>query len=328
MRVIDKIINNSGQLVSIKTFAVEYFTYHKKNIRKNYFDAALSNLNRINRAPLNVNEIQLLNEIILQFDDIVKAIPSEIPLIIQNLTTGTYSNLLYLGNRQTPFGKIIEDAFNYAGFRKSAKASWFAERLNIKACLYCNAQFALAVGKDGTKKKLLFQLDHFYNKKRYPFLSLTFGNLVPSCSTCNILKSSKLFDTTTNIHPFYEDANTSFEFQIDQNNALDYLLGKKDEKKLIPTININDPRINKHISVFHLTDIYSKHTDIIEELILKSIYYNKTKREELMKEFKDLNLNSSVIDRFVLGNYSLDNEINKRPLSKLSKDIAKQLKLI
>jgi hypothetical protein len=328
MKQIDKIVDNSGKLVSFATFANEYYNYHGGRIRTNYFDQARNKL--IALAALKTGRQQsFINDLIANFPDIIMATPNQIPNLIAQFTTGVHTNVL-LGNTRPKkrFRKQIERAFNYTGFRQSAKASWFAERFEIKACLYCNAQFTLAIGKDGTKKKLLFQLDHFYNKSDLPFLSLTLGNLIPSCSTCNISKSSKSFTLLTHIHPYHEDANIKFDFYIDQNNALEYLIGSRDYKLLKPKVNVVDPRFNSHKTTFSIEAIYEKHTDIVEELILKSLYYNQSRRDELAKEFADLKLSASVIDRFVLGNYSLDSEINRRPLAKLSKDIGKQLKII
>jgi hypothetical protein len=327
MRIIDKVTENSSKLVSFASFANEYYTYHKINWA-NYFDKARINLTTLADAKNGTQRI-IIQELIIDLETIIKATPSQIPNIISKFTTGVYANTIS-GNTIPikSFRKEVEDAFNYSAFRKSAKASWFAERFEIKACLYCNAQFTLAIGKDGSKKKLLFQLDHFYNKADLPFLSLTLGNLVPSCSSCNISKSKIPFDITTHIHPYHEDANIMFDFYIDQSNALEYLVGKRDSKLLTPKINVVDPRFNSHKTIFSIESIYEKHTDIVEELILKSLYYNKSKREELKKEFSDLKLSPSIIDGFVLGNYSLDSEINKRPLAKLSKDIGKQLKII
>lgn len=323
MRIIDTLVNNKNKLVSFANFADEYYNFHKGNWT-NYFHQAKINLTALATVEVGAQQ-NLVQQLINDLESIIKATPSQIPAIISKFTTGAHVNIIS-GNKT--FRKEVENAFNYSAFRKSAKASWLAERFDIKACLYCNAQFTLAIGKDGTKKKLLFQLDHFYNKADFPFLSLTLGNLVPSCSSCNISKSNIPFNIDTHIHPYHEDINIMFDFYIDQNDALEYLVGKRDSKLLTPKINVVNPKFNSHKTTFSIESIYEKHTDIVEELILKSLYYNKSKREELKKEFADIELSPSVIDRFVLGNYSLDSEINKRPLSKLSKDIGKQLKII
>lgn len=106
------------------------------------------------------------------------------------------------------------------------------------------------------------------------------------------------------------------------------MIGNRDYKLLRPRLNVIDARFNSHNEVFSIEQIYEKHADVVEELVLKSLYYNKSRRDELQKEFAELNLSPSIIDRFVLGNYTLASEVNKRPLAKLSKDIGKQLKII
>lgn len=326
MRIVDRLVNNAGDLVSFADFANEYYTYHK-NGWTNYFTKASNRLTNL-AAQKTGDEQALINGLIQNLESIIKATPNQIPNLISMFTSAPYIDVLAgdtLPKKQ--FRKEIEVAFGYSDFRKSAKASWFAEKFEIKACLYCNAQFTLAIGKDGTKKKLLFQLDHFYDKSTYPFLSLTLGNLVPACSSCNIAKSNTPFSLLTHIHPYYEDANSMFDFFIDQEKALEYLLGKRDYKLLAPKIRVINSKFTSQKNIFSVEEIYQKHSDIVEELILKSLYYNESRRTELRNNFLELNLSESTIDRFVLGNYSLDSEINKRPLAKLSKDISKQLKI-
>lgn len=322
MKLIDRLNNNDGILSLFNNFSEEYYTYHKSKWT-NYFEKAKNNLIAEQKLQKGWKK-KLISELIVDFENIVRASAKEINDIIIKYTTGEYERF----SDDKTFRRKIEKAFDYKSFRSSSKASWFAEKFDIKACLYCNAQFALVIGKDGVKKKILFQLDHFYNKSKYPFLSLTIGNLIPSCASCNISKSKKDFTLSTHIHPYHSDASKLFDFYIDENSALDYLFDMRNNKKLSPKIKIYDKRFEDHNNVFRLERTYEKHTDIVEELILKSLYYNDSKKKELQQEFAELNLSSSLINRFILGNYSLDSEINKRPLSKLSKDIAKQLKLV
>lgn len=321
MKKIDKLTNNSGTLTLFSNLSNEYFTYHKSSWT-NYFEKAKISL----KDEYNICsgwKKDFLRDLLEDFEDIIKADVEELPSIIIKYTTGSYKKFL----KDKIFRNKVEKLFDYYSFRSSAKASWFAEKFDIKACLYCNSQFALVVGKDNIKKRLLFQLDHFYSKSKYPFLSLTMTNLIPSCASCNISKSKKDFTLSTHIHPYHSDADKLFNFYIDENSALNYLFNTKNKKELAPKIKIFDKRFEDHNTVFRLERTYEKHTDIVEELILKSLYYNESKKKELEKEFAELELSPSLINRFILGNYSLDSEINKRPLAKLSKDIAKQLKL-
>lgn len=329
MRIVDKVYNTALQNVSFDDLADEYYTYHKGSTT-NYFKSALNNLKNwaLLPAPINNVEYDFVQDLINDFEIIIKATPDKIPAIIAKLSAGNYKNIIVnsAGNI-TNFGKQLKDIFNYKAFRSRWKASWFCERLQVKACLYCNAQFALAIGKEGAQKKLLFQLDHFYSKSEFPYLSLTMGNLVPSCSTCNNSKSDINFNISTHIHPYYEDINLMFNFKVDDDKLLQYLLGSRDHSLLKPELDIHDSRFDSYAKIFSISDIYNKHTDIVEEMLMKKIYYTKSRVQEIRKEFRELTLSESTIDRFILGNYSLDSEINNRPLAKLSRDIARQLQL-
>ncbi len=64
----------------------------------------------------------------------------------------------------------------------------FIKSLHIKACPYCNLEYAqtTTVNLDNGKDKFLRPaLDHFYPKSKYPFFALSLNNLVPTCTTCN-----------------------------------------------------------------------------------------------------------------------------------------------
>ncbi len=152
MRIIDKLVNNNDKFVSFANFANEYYNFHKGNWT-NYFDQAKNNLIALANVKVGAQQ-NLVHVLINDLESIIKATPSQIPTIISKFTTGVHANIIS-GNTLPikTFRKEVEEAFNYSAFRKSAKASWFAERFEIKACLYCNAQFSLAIGKDGTKKK-------------------------------------------------------------------------------------------------------------------------------------------------------------------------------
>jgi 5-methylcytosine-specific restriction endonuclease McrA len=224
------------------------------------------------------------------------------------------------------FKDWLKGVFNYKGFRDSPKIRWFGNCLGIKSCLYCNAQFTHTIKDKRSAKKLLFQFDHFYPKEEYPYLSLSLGNLVVCCSACNQHKSNNF--NPKNLHPYQHDADSIFKFEIPEENILGKLIGLS-ENSLKPEIKIlNDNSTAIEFNKDRLEAIYANHTDVVEELLLKSLYYNESKKNELLCTFKDLNLSESMIDRLILGNYVLEDDINKRPLSKLTKDISKQLKLI
>lgn len=85
----------------------------------------------------------------------------------------------------------------------------FINRLDINVCPYCNRNYILNFNIN-TENKATAQLDHFFDKKSYPYLAVSFYNLVPSCSTCNQRKSTK----NENIYyPYSESFNDDAKFR-------------------------------------------------------------------------------------------------------------------
>ena len=84
----------------------------------------------------------------------------------------------------------------------------------------------------------------------------------------------------------------------------------------------NMPDENKKI--FQLERLYQEHTDIVIELILKHLHYPQSYIEEL----SSFGYNKEEIYRFIFSNYLNEENLSKRPLSKLTKDIAEELNLL
>ncbi len=285
-------------------------------------------------------EAEFFEAVLSSFDTIIKGNPEELSQIIAEFNKKGFNALLYdmKANNQTSLGGTVEKIFQYKPFRKSAKAQWLASNLNIKVCLYCNAHYTLTLTK---RKKALFHFDHFFSKSRYPYLSLSFYNLIPSCSSCNTLKSKKEFTLDSHVHPYDKDFDEIACFTTNDLPVIDYIIhGKKNFKSLklslTPRENISkkeEKQIENHIDVFALDEIYKHHRDVVSELYIKAYVYNKERVKELMDLplFKSSNeklLSPEELGRFLVGNYTLDKDIIKRPLAKLSKDIAKEVGLI
>lgn len=78
--------------------------------------------------------------------------------------------------------------------------------LQILCCAYCHTQGTYVVNeyykrnhkphKKGElkKPKAFFELDHYYPKSKYPFLCVSFYNLIPICSSCNKAKKDITID--------------------------------------------------------------------------------------------------------------------------------------
>jgi hypothetical protein len=301
-------------------------------------DDSTTPLERLEKGRNKFNGLhqQVLDYCINDFDVIIKANPAGLQGIIQHFHQKGWDVVMNdIINPKT--GRQFKDAvfacFGYSSFRSDPlKGIWYADKLNIKACPYCNSQFTLTTRENGNPKKARFQFDHFFAKTDYPYLSISMYNLIPACADCNLSKSSSPTNLTDNYHPYHSSIADKSEFSLDDKSVLEKLILKNVDQKVIkikfePTSPIHGNLINNHKRTFHLDDIYENHTDFAEEILMKAIMYPETKRRELfniMGLFRD----ESTFYRYLLGNYHLEGDILKRPLAKFTQDIAKQLGLI
>ena len=164
------------------------------------------------------------------------------------------------------------------------------------------------------------ELDHFYPKSIYPFLAMSFYNLIPSCPICNHTKSSKVSENL--INP-YDVKDNDFKFTYE---PTDISFANIESKKYsIDSFEIKFKTQNENIDIFKLDELYKQHKDIVVDLLMKKAYYPKSYIEELEKSF---GFTKDEIYRYLLNNYKKEEDLHKRPLSKLIKDISEELDLI
>ena len=225
----------------------------------------------------------------------------------------------------------IEKQKNNQKFKeeKEYHAYKLVENLGIKTCPYCNRSYISFVKND--EKKTRPQLDHFYPKAIYPFLACSFYNLIPSCSACNHMKSdddSYVDEKDGNlVHPYnVKDSDFTFSYTFDNLDILKSIDEKnirfEDEEKIKITL---DRKYEKNNEYFQLETIYQNHKDIVIELILKEINYPKSYIEELIKNGFGT---EEEIYRFIFSNYLRIDDLHKRPLSKLTRDIVEELGIL
>lgn len=233
------------------------------------------------------------------------------------------------------FYEMVVSAMGYKTVRSEIIAPYI-QKLNIRVCVNCNSDYVLSTekrvrlstGKYGVEIKGRFQLDHFWAKSKYPFLSISFFNLQPSCGFCNLWKKDKIgkFNLYTD---FYQKINP-FLFVLDKKALLTYLLNSN-SKLLHVELHSNERGLREnHEQIFCIDDIYKLLNDEAEEIIWKAKIYNKSFVGQLQNWFKNKFTKKSEKDlfRFVFGFYPNIDDIHKRPLTKMKQDIAKQLELV
>ena len=217
---------------------------------------------------------------------------------------------------------------------------------NVSVCPYCNRNYISSTYKflqcnncnqellviDGTEKECpgckqeinsqtkvvnTAQLDHFFPKDSYPLFAVSFYNLIPSCYSCNHVKSNQDLE--------YSPYDTSFPFE---DVKFTYIPKSVDEIKI--KIDSHDIDFKNGIRILGIEELYQSHIDVVNELIWKKEVYTKSYRDGLSKILNqtDLELSEAEVNRFITGYYTDKENYGKRPLSKMVTDISKEIGLI
>jgi len=213
--------------------------------------------------------------------------------------------------------------FKYNNNEEEYGAYTFVKLLNKKTCPYCNRNYISVIEKENENdKQRRPELDHFHPKSIYPFLAVNYYNLIPSCSTCNKLKSDD--DSLKLLHPYNKqtkEVNITYWLNDMKFYKAQSLKDIDFESEKFIDIEIENLPEN-HKQVFQLERLYQEHKDVVIELILKHLHYPQT----YINELSEFGFSEEEIYRFVFSNYLED--LDKKPLAKLTKDIADELGLL
>ena len=258
---------------------------------------------------------------------ILKAKPDEFENIIlkikQNNIDKSRLKKAFVGGKNNG-GSIGYSKFSAKG-TTTYNAYDLAQKLKVNVCSYCNRNYTFTI-RNKSSKSTRPDFDHFYDKGTHPILALSFYNLIPSCILCNSrLKSTAKFSINTHLHPYKDSFNDYAKFKLKIINSMFFYDENGFDLKL-ETNNLKSENIKKD---FALETLYQEHKDIALELIQKAQIYNESYIDELYQKYEGtLFKNREDLLRLISGGYIEDKDINKRPLSKLIKDISEELDLI
>ncbi|PTB83795.1 hypothetical protein C9926_01075 [Sulfurovum lithotrophicum] len=215
---------------------------------------------------------------------------------------------------------------NFTSQKEEYDAYDLASKLQVNVCPYCNLNATYTVFTQDGKKITRPEFDHFYDKSTYPILALSFYNLIPSCHTCNsTLKGREEFSHETHLNPYSDSFDKVAKFKLKIEDSTFY----HSIKGFNLTLESGNERAENNIKSFQLDTLYQNHKDIVLELIQKEAMYNESYLNELLTQYEGtLFKNKEDLLRMVRGGYVSEEEIGKRPLSKLIKDISQELGLI
>ena len=253
--------------------------------------------------------------------------------ILKDLLCGDYEKLVEIKEKiDTKYSSkknLVKQFFNYDKAQgKLSKlqpkiSTFFEDNVEVHTCYFCNIEFIYKFKTSDGKFKNGFTLDHYIDKGKYPYLGLSLYNLIPSCYTCN--SKVKGVDEINNLSPssvkFDFDDKVKFRtFMINKNLQVekekDFALLLKEDFSL---------EYKEYIDGFMLNERYKYHKSKVIEMINKRKQYPDSR----IKELANLTQKTEEdVKQDLFGEYLFnDNDLHKRPFSKLTKDIAKELGL-
>jgi len=218
----------------------------------------------------------------------------------------------------------IKEVFNYETKFREHISKFFENNVEVHTCYFCNIEFINKFTTNEEKIKNGFTLDHFIGKGDYPYLALSLYNLIPSCYTCNSKVKGK--NEINTISP------TSSSFNFDE--KVKFKTFMKNENLIIESIEDFELSLKEDFSdiykqymeVFELDGRYEYHKYKVIEMINKRKEYPNSRIKELAKLTQKT---EEEVKQDLFGKYLFEDEdLHKRPLSKLIKDISKELELI
>ncbi|SHL04454.1 hypothetical protein [Flavobacterium chilense] len=235
--------------------------------------------------------------------------------------------------------KLFENIFDYDTFCNKAETKYYnayqlAEALQVNVCPYCNRSYISTIIENKNRKIIRPSFDHFFAKAKHPALAVSFYNLIPSCSNCNYyLKGKTEFDLDKYLHPYMDgfgkDAYFDFSFKglhKDKSHPSNFEISlnikpSTTAKKKRQLQGIKPTDKEGSVKIFKLQEIYQAHTDIVGEIYEKLDEKSPFYAQSIFKFIEALNSSKADFYKFYFNNYINELDFNKRPLSKLTKDI-------
>lgn len=285
---------------------------------KKLIDKQITNLLKSKLAPNFKDELRVLK------NDLYLLLIADIDTIknyLQNKVSST-SLLIHQGDKKLKssdfkkYQKKFEDLYekNLSNVKAPFKKQFFSLFEDMNVCPYCNRNFVNPIYKKhslgGDNKNQSPDIEHFFPKSIYPFLSLSISNLLPSCAFCNKIKS----DVDTYKHNClspYEIKSSDFRF--------DFTL--KSER--VKEVKLISKKGCKNSEILHLESLYNEvHSKYINDMFDDVLKYTK-RNKEFLDTFKILTEDDY---KKVFRNYYKEEDFNKQPLSKMTKDLYNQIK--
>lgn len=226
-----------------------------------------------------------------------------------------------------PSEQLLLDIFNYKGvFNDSSKirAFWLAKKIERNTCVYCNRQYIFTVEdyNEGNSMERIVRpvFDHWFPKDKYPLLSISLFNLMPSCTICNSSAKGNIdFHLDDHLHPYvHEEGKPNFTFKASKTTD-------KIPKWTVKIQRQKDSKEDNTIKAFKLDEIYAMHGELEVSDIM---YFKESYPDRYLSDLFDNLLKDSTrkmtkydVYRMLFGTEMDSDKFLDRPFGKLKRDL-------
>lgn len=255
------------------------------------------------------------------------------------------SNFRGLGRQDSEIMKLCRVVFIRHGYDSTLANDHYKfpkneliDDVGADVCPYCNRTYIKHVkGKktdaDEVEKdvEIKAQLDHFYDKDKYPYLAVSRYNLVPCCPTCNGIGGKYTDDVadTGIVNPFALKDAHGMMFKIDVGNSGLMAMSKLEKDIKIKIEYPAGSAMDNNVKTFNLQMLYDCHKDYAAELYKIHLFRQTQAYRDFIKKLTadpDTGICQEDVFRIMTGTYEDERDFNKRPLAKFSNDILEDLK--
>ena len=218
----------------------------------------------------------------------------------------------------------VKALFNYETKFQKYISKFFEQYVEVHTCYFCNIEFINTFMTKDEKIKNGFTLDHYIDKGKYPYLALSLYNLIPSCYTCN--SKVKRVHSVETLSPAstHFDFNEKVKFKTFMENE-NLQIDNEEDFRLLLKEDFSDI-YKQYIDVFELDGRYEYHKYKVIEMINKRKEYPDSRIKELALLTQKT---EEEVKQDLFGEYLFEDEnLHKRPLSKLVRDISEELGLV
>jgi hypothetical protein len=262
------------------------------------------------------NNNSLLKRIVVSHVDNYPDLIKEIEISLTNYG-------LFPLNNPFNFGAELDSVFNYDNWRINGKGVNFFTLMGIEVCPYCNL---VIMNKEEERGIAVASFDHFYDQASYPYLSLSFYNIIPVCKICNeTYKGAIKFTISSYCHPYSDDFDENVEFKSNYfEDCPDYRIEMNYKK------NINNRFSNFSKALSFNTEYNSNNVKKYSEILYNwSHDYDSTKKSSMMAEYPGITLKE--IEKNICKKIDVPYEKEKilnHQFGKLKRDLSKNYNLI